>query len=153
MPTLEDVYQKFGFASEAAQLLETELGNLLLAAGAIDADLLGNPDSTRATELLAFINRQTLGQLLRSLDRSTDLLDELEFVLARALSERNRLVHSFYREHNFRRNSEDGRKAMMADLDGIHDALLKAYKAVMRLSGIDLDKAVATDLPTRHLPI
>ena len=26
MPTLDDVYRKFGEASEAAQLLETELG-------------------------------------------------------------------------------------------------------------------------------
>jgi hypothetical protein len=153
MPTLEDVYLKFGFAAEAAQLLETELGNLLLAAGAIEAGLIDHPDSARASGLLTFVNRQTLGQLLRSLDRSTDVLDELESVLAQALSERNRLMHSFYRQHNFRRNSDEGRRAMMADLESIHDALLKAYKAVMRLSGVDLDKAMATDLPTRPLPI
>ena len=30
MPNLDDVYRKFGETSEAAQLLETELGNILL---------------------------------------------------------------------------------------------------------------------------
>ena len=35
MPTLDDVYRKFGEASEAAQLLETELGTMLLTVGAV----------------------------------------------------------------------------------------------------------------------
>ena len=39
--TLDDVYRKFGEASEAAQLLETELGTLLLWEQAIADDLLG----------------------------------------------------------------------------------------------------------------
>ena len=30
MPTLDEVYRKFGEASEAAQLVETDLGNLFL---------------------------------------------------------------------------------------------------------------------------
>lgn len=153
MSTLDDVYCKFGFASEAAQLLETELGNMLLMAGATDAGLIENPDPTRAGELLKFINKQTLGQLLKSLNRSADSLAELDALLARALSERNRLSHSFYRQHNFRRNSEEGRAAMMKDLESIHDTLLVAYKAVMRLSGVDLDKATAVMLPTSHVPI
>lgn len=41
MPTLDDVYCKFGFASEAAQLLETELGNMLLIAGATEGKACG----------------------------------------------------------------------------------------------------------------
>jgi len=100
------------------------------------------------------VNKQTLGQLLKSLNRSTDALPELEALLARALTERNRLSHSFYREHNFRRNSDEGRALMMKDLEQIHDALLDAYKAVMRISsGIDLDKVTSGSLPTRHVPI
>lgn len=31
MPGLDDIYRKFGEAAEAAQLLETELGNMLVA--------------------------------------------------------------------------------------------------------------------------
>lgn len=152
MPSLDDVYRKFGFAAEAAQLLETELGNGLFVAGAVDADLIDNPDPIKAREIWEFVNRQTLGQLLKSLNRSTDTLESLQDQLARALRERNRLIHSFYRQHNFRRNSEDGRSIMMKDLESIHDAVLEAYVAVMRLSGVDLEKA-STPLPTEHLNI
>jgi len=64
LPTLDDVYLKFGEASEAAQLLETELGTLLLCERALEEDLLGG-DGLRATEIMRSINRQTLGGLIR----------------------------------------------------------------------------------------
>jgi hypothetical protein len=46
MSTLNDVYQKFGEVSEAAQLLETELGTLLLSIRADEHALFsgGNPE-------------------------------------------------------------------------------------------------------------
>ncbi|WP_171088920.1 hypothetical protein [Usitatibacter rugosus] len=153
MPTLDDVYCKFGFTSEAAQLLETELGTMLLSIGAIEAGLFDGSDPARASDLLTFVNRQTLGQLLKSLNRSTDSLATLEGQLSLALKERNRLSHSFYRQHNFRRNSEPGRTLMLEDLESIHTTLLDAYKAVMLLSGVDLDSANGVNLPTTHVPI
>ncbi len=42
---------------------------------------------------------------------------------------------------------------MMEDLKTIHDLILDAYKAVIRLSGVDLDKMSSHKLPTRHVPI
>src|SRR5688572_12314548 len=120
MPTVDDVYRKFGEASEAAQLLETEIGNLLLMTGAIDADLLEHPDPARGSEIYNSINRKTLGQLFKSLKDSSYSVSELEELLSGALAARNRLAHSFYREHNFRRNSEKGRSIMMDDLESIH---------------------------------
>lgn len=153
MATLDDVYRKFGEAAEAAQLLETELGNMLFLSGAIDAGLLEQPDSKRATDLLEFVNRQTLGQLLRSLNRTTDDLDRLSHLLDEALVARNRLSHSFYRQHNFRRNTVQGCSVMLEDLESIHKTIIRAYKAVMLLSGVDLDKMSLEELPTRHLPI
>jgi hypothetical protein len=59
-----------------------------------------------------------------------------------ALEERNRLSHHFYRQHNFRKNSNKGREIMLKDLDSIHETLMEAYKAIMLLSGIDLDALV-----------
>ena len=153
MATLADVYEKFGFAAEAAQLLEKELGTQLFVAGAIEAGLFEQRDGVKAKEILDFVNKQTLGQLLKSLHRSTDLVAQLEDKLQRARSARNRLFHSFYREHNLRRNTEDGRAIMLSDLENIHDTLLDAYKAVMRLTGIDLDRVSPDSAPTRHLPI
>jgi hypothetical protein len=145
MPTLDDVYQKFGMVSEAAQLLETQLGTLLFGLGIFEEGLLmPSPEANteRAAELLTGINRQTLGQLIRNAKRHTAALDQLEPLIETAIVERNRLAHHFYRQHNLRRNSEDGRSIMLNDLESIHDVLLKAYKAVMLLSGIDLDALV-----------
>ena len=153
MPSLDDVYRKFGYASEAAQLLETELGTMLFSIGVVDAGLLDGSDPSKARDILEFVNRQTLGQLLRSLNRTTDSLTELNDQLSLALRERNRLSHSFYREHNNRRNSDEGRALMLKDLEAIHTTLLEAYKAVMLLSGFDLDNVTVEKLPTTRLPI
>ena len=157
MPTLDDVYRKFGEASEAAQLLETELGTLLLAHKCIDAGLPENPDPSRATAIYDQINKQTLGQLIRSLGAVGASIVDLERLLSDALASRNRLAHSFYLQHNFRRNSTEGHDVMLRDLEAIHESLLNAYKAVLLLSGVDVEKLVAdhgdSALPSGHLPI
>ena len=51
VPTLDDVYRKFGETSEMAQLLETELGNQLFIIEAVDAGLLdkSNPENMPQT--------------------------------------------------------------------------------------------------------
>jgi hypothetical protein len=157
VPTLDDLYRKFGETAEAAQLLETELGTKLLLARGAEESLFTEPNPARATDLHSTINRHTLGQLLKGLNRTHQSLDALESLLSNAVQERNRLFHSFYRHHNFRRNSNEGRALMLKDIESIHDTLLTAYKAVMLLSGVDLDTLVETvveyDPPTRHVPI
>jgi hypothetical protein len=154
LPTLADVYRKFGEASEAAQLLETELGTLLLLEQAIAEDLLGG-DGKRATEIMRAINRQTLGTLIRNAKGNSQSIEEIAALLDRALRDRNRLSHSFYRQHNFRRNSGEGRALMMQDLEAIHGVILEAYKELLSLGGTDLD-ALAKEpftLPTTHVRI
>jgi hypothetical protein len=143
MPTLDDVYRKFGEVSEAAQIVETDLGTMLLFFGVVDDGLIKptlQVDGAAATELLHRINRQTFGQLMKNTKRHTDVLDQLEPLLWKALQERNRLTHSFYRQHNLRRNSEAGRAIMMEDLNDIHEILLETMKALSRLAGIDLER-------------
>jgi hypothetical protein len=155
LPSLDVVYRKFGETSEAAQLLETELGTLLLREKAQAENLLGEYGQ-RATEIMNGLNRQTLGALVRNAKAASQTLDEIAALLDRALRERNRLSHSFYRNHNFRRNSGEGRAVMMADLESIHDVLLQAYKALLMLSGIDLDAEAASGeivLPIDRVPI
>ena len=156
MAKLDEVYRKFGEVSEAAQLLETELGNLLLRHEFIDADLVEHPNPNRATTIYDQVNKRTLGRLIRSLGPIGDSIEGLEQLLSNALASRNRLTHSFYLQHNFRRNSDDGRDVMLRDLEAIHDDLLEAYKAILRLSGIDLEKLMEsgdTTLPSGYLPI
>ena len=53
-----------------------------------------------------------------------------------AKGDRNRLFHSFFREHNFRRDSAGGRALMLQDLETIHEKIINAYKAVMKLSAL-----------------
>lgn len=83
MPTLDDAYRKFGETSEAAQLLETELGNNLLFAQCIDENLV-KQDPKCAGEILEAINRNTLGQLLRKLNHSKQSVDALDVALGKA---------------------------------------------------------------------
>ena len=158
MATIDDIYRKFGEACEAAQLLETELGTLLLLHKCIDGGLLEHPNPNRATTIYKQINKQTLGQLIRCLGPIGDSIANLEQMLSDALDSRNRLTHSFYLQHNFRRNSDDGRDVMLRDLEAIHEDLLDAYKAVLLLSGVDLENLVAEQedgalLPIGHLSI
>ena len=151
MPSLDNVYRKFGETAEAAQLIETELGTILLAARCIKEGLLENQNPARAADILGSVNRYTLGQLFKNLKNHNQSLDALEDLLLRALEERNRLFHSFYRTHNFRRNSDEGRALMLEDLEAIHSVLLEAYKAIMKANGTDLDATASNPLPTRHV--
>ena len=67
MTTLDDVYREFGDAAEAAQLLETELGNMALQTHFIEERLMEQNDPRRARDIFDSINRKTLGQLLENL--------------------------------------------------------------------------------------
>lgn len=154
MPTLDDVYCKFGFVSEAAQLLETELSNLLFAAGAAEQRLFDDPNPEAALRLINGINKQTLGRLFHNAKTAVERLAEVEELLERAVAARNRLSHSFYRQHNFRRNTDDGHAIMLKDLESLHDEILNAYRAVMLLSGIDLENPPPDfEPPTKRVPI
>ena len=129
MPTnIEDVYQKFGMVAEAAQLLECELGTILFTSEACAAALLSKPDPFRATEIYRAINRRTLGQLFKQAAKSNKILKGVEGEFEKVVKNRNRLFHTFYRDHNFRRNSSDGCQVMLDDLEEIHDTLLDFYK-------------------------
>jgi hypothetical protein len=146
MPTLDDVYRKFGEVSEAAQIVETDLGTMLHIFAVADEQLISETlevtDTKRVRELLNRVNRQTLGQLVKNTKRHTDALDQLEPMLTFAVETRNRLAHHFYRQHNFRKNTDAGRAIMMQDLEEMHEVLLQAMKALSLLSGIDLDALV-----------
>ena len=138
MATLDDVYRKYGEVSEASQLLEVEIGNLLLEARLADLDLDAIGAGSDARAILDRINKSTLGALLLDATKALGGLDAAD-LFADALAERNRLTHAFFRHHNFRRNTPEGRDVMLADLESIHATVLAAYKAALAISGIDLD--------------
>lgn len=151
MSTIDDVYRAFGYAAEAAQLLETELGTLLFRVQGEKLGIFTGEQSEDAREILDKINRSTFGQLLKKVTAETTQIDHLSEQLAAALAERNRLSHSLFRIHNNRRNTDEGCAIMVADLEQIHRTIFNAYKLVLLLAGIDLDALEKQILPTKHL--
>ena len=153
MPRLNDVYRKFGEVSDAAQLLETELGNMLLHIEGAEANLFSGNRPEEARKILRRVNKKTSGQLVKSIRTKNQSLEHAAELLAGAIAERNRLSHSFFRQHNLRRNSSKGCGIMLADLESIHDTLLRAYKLVLAIRGVDLDSLHLPGLPTQHLEL
>src|ERR1035437_6396379 len=90
----------------------------------LDADAGGNcnhadPDSDfRKGYQVHVLN----GSGWKKVDILSDMLDHVKPPL-----------HSFYRLHNFRRNSDEGRKLMLSDLDSIHDTLLRSEEQTSEL--------------------
>lgn len=160
MPTLDDVYRKFGETSEAGQIVETSLGNIVLPMGLLPLVSVSEQkeedgstssrfvmtDQAAANRFARSVDRKTFGQLIQGARPQTQLDPELEGVLEAALKERNRLTHHFYRQHNLRRNTDAGRAIMMADLESIHAVLIRAMKAVSLLNGFDIDASVQASM-------
>ncbi|WP_159587736.1 hypothetical protein [Chelativorans xinjiangense] len=136
MATRDEVYAKFGITAEAAQLFETELGTLLLCARGLRNGWHVTPDGERAQAALNDINRSTLGRLLTTLKKHIDLGDDLEDRFASALQARNRLNHGFFEKHNFRIQTDEGRDAMLADLESLHDELFNAWQIASAMTTI-----------------
>jgi len=153
MTTLETIYQKFGETADAAQILENEIGNILMQAAAHAENLIEVKNPGRAREIMDRINRMTLGQLFRSMTFDDQVRTTAEELIQRALLERNRLSHSFFREHNLRRNSAEGRAKMLEDLLRMHKVMQDALELIFQISGTDLTEFETGPLPSHHLQI
>ena len=136
MADRHELYAKYGIAAEAAQLFETELGTLLLGLRGLDEGWHLVPDGEAAREILDTIDRSTLGRMLNDLKRHITIEGDLEEGFAAALRARNRLMHGFFERHNFKIQTEEGRREMIADLDGLHDELFAAWRAADKLTTI-----------------
>jgi len=132
--TRDELYAKFGITAESAQLFEVELGSLLLCARAIEQGWSVEPDTDNARKLLEEIDRSTLGHLLRNLEKCVRLDADLTDRFASALKVRNTLVHHFYPLHNFKIQTDEGRDAMMADLESMHVELFNAWQAASSIA-------------------
>jgi hypothetical protein len=84
MTSLDDVYLKFEETAEAAQLLETELGNILLLIEGSEKGLLEKKDKELARTILKKIERSTLGRLLKSVEKKIGGFEAVENIFERA---------------------------------------------------------------------
>lgn len=153
MVALSDLFAKFGEVAEAAQLLETQIGNLLLLAAAEVHSLEKIQNIDLARKIIRDIDRKTLGQLIKTFRVECNAGNKLEEIFAIALVERNRLNHSFYRQHNIRKFSGEGRLIMLNDLEAIHQKILLAYSSALALSKINISAEACSKAISGHLPI
>src|SRR5262245_45311986 len=101
MATRDEIYSKFGSTAEAAQLLETALGNAILLIETLNGDWHLSPKPEEAWALLDRVERSTLGSLLTEIQKHASFDGELPTLFRSALRTRNRLMHGFYERHNF----------------------------------------------------
>jgi len=124
-----EVYTQFGIAAEMAQTLEVDAGNVALACLAmfINTDKI-TPEQTEWWRCVYdSLDRQTLGNLLRSLKHLVKLGGDILEVVDRALIARNYLMHSFFPFHNFALFGVEGRKEMIRELEEIQNKLCAAH--------------------------
>jgi len=136
MADRHELYAKYGIAAEAAQLFETELGTLLLCLRALENNWHIVSDGAAAREVLDTIDRSTLGRVLNDVKRYIRIEGDLEEGFSSALKARNRLMHGFFEKHNFKIQTDEGRRDMIADLDALHGELFAAWRAAAKLTTI-----------------
>ncbi|MDW9449483.1 hypothetical protein GOA58_17680 [Sinorhizobium meliloti] len=128
MATREELYAKFGITAEAGQLFETELGTLILCCQALEHGWHVAPDGEKA--------RAALDEILHTLKSRGRLEGDLEKRFASALKARNRLNHGFYERHNFKIQTDEGRDAMMVDLESLHEELFQAWRIASAMTSL-----------------
>lgn len=139
------VYTKYGQIAEKAQVLETEVGNVVLAFFAL---FVGTKDLSEEkkgfySHLLKEVNRQTLGRLLSHIKTIVEFDAKTFEIVDTALEKRNYFTHHFFRTHNFAIYSEAGRSELLRELTAIgehfdlaHTCLSAITGLLMKISGI-----------------
>jgi len=128
MATRDQLYAKFGITAEAAQLFEVELGTLILCAKGLKNGWHVFPDAEAAQSALNQIDRSTLGNLFSSLKACVEINEDISSRFVSAVRARNRLNHGFFERHHLKIQTDEGRDAMIADLENLHDELFNAWQ-------------------------
>lgn len=116
---IKEVYAHFGLALYLSQVLEHGLANALLLFDLVpNARKVATPESW--PEIVdAFYEKKferTLGALIAELKKYSGVTDSLNNILTKALKERNRLAHHYFRERAKEFISSIGREKMITEL-------------------------------------
>lgn len=135
-----EIFALFGAALYSAQVLEHGLVNLMYVANALSGRI---PSVAEVDRFFEKSFRRTLGQLATQLRSSLDVDDDIELVIRDAVSRRNVLAHSFFRNRAEQFVSRGGRAAMRQEL--LQDA--DFFREVdERVSGLTFDIGAAIGL-------
>ncbi|HEY2034453.1 MAG TPA: hypothetical protein VGH02_12275 [Rhizomicrobium sp.] len=116
-----ELYAEFGIASEKAQVLEVEAGNVALSYLTlfVNTDQICAEEGEMFRKVVDDVNRKTLGTLLQHIKSIGTFDPSILQVVDDALERRNYLTHKFFRTHNFAIFDVAGRKAMVEELRDI----------------------------------
>jgi hypothetical protein len=137
----KEVYAFFGLAVYAANLLESSFINwtVALRLGTISGATRHDFDTA-----FSHFESRTLGQLLKATHVLTEVPADANIVLNKSLSDRNRLVHHFFRDHAANAMHPAGLRVMIAELSSMietfnhADALVTPiYQSLWERFGVD----------------
>ncbi|MEZ8260100.1 hypothetical protein AB6D81_18015 [Vibrio splendidus] len=135
---MNEVYKKFGEASELAQLLEHELGTLLIRILDVTPKFVTPKFVTTQPEMAWMLLDDVYTPALRRFIRQQKGQHQEEQVM-QALNEsfkaQHGLHHGFFRIHHGSSETE-----MLEALETVVMSLWQGYRSVMLLSGVDVDE-------------
>jgi hypothetical protein len=111
--TAREVFVFFGLATYAAQVLEAEAINLCVA---LEASRKQRVYRDKVEALFRNYEMRTFGTLLKALRNDSRIPGELRTKYETAAVDRNRLAHSFFRDHSEYFLSDVGRREMIDEL-------------------------------------
>lgn len=118
---IKEVYANFGLAIYQAQCLEHGLVNALVFLDLIPNSRKLAKSAPEWVELVdSFMDSKfelTLGKMIRGFKQITVVPVDLEGLLSAALSKRNWLAHSYFRERAETFLTQSGRASMLAELE------------------------------------
>ena len=132
---MNEVYRKFGEASELAQLLEHELGTLLIRILGVSPNLVTDKPELAWT-LLDDEHRPALNLFIRQQKGKYDE-EQTVSALNLAFKAQHGLHHGFFRIYHGSSEPE-----MLEALEAVVMSLWQGYRSVMLLSGVDVDELV-----------
>ena len=132
------LYAEVGIATEKAQVLELEAGNVALTYLTlfVDTDRITPEETEMFRCVVDDVNRKTLGAILKHIKARMAFDDAIVRVIDEGLKQRNYLAHHFFRTHNFAIYSEAGRKLMVAELKEIQGKLDQAHAMLRTIDAL-----------------
>lgn len=143
---LNELYTHFGIASEKAQVLELEAGNVVISFITlfVDTKSITNEEKKEYKRLIDDVDSKTLGNLLRKIKSIVHFDSTSENIINEALNKRNYLIHRFFKTHNFAIYSENGQNKMINELkeiskhfDTAHNHLQTISRLMAQVAGRD----------------
>jgi len=114
-PTEHEVFRDFGFAGFTAQMLESSLVTILLAAEDAGQIEIKKPKKKKDLESELYLSERTLGQLIYIL-KEKGIDEDLTKLIEDALEARNYLMHHFFVWNSENYLTDEGRGRMLEEL-------------------------------------